>query len=279
MDKRMILIAAILGLALGSFINAFVWRINKQYELYRQVTKKRYSILTGRSMCPSCEHQLGMLDLIPVASWLFLRGKCRYCRKPISFMYPLVELSTTGLFILSYIYWPNAFNAQGITDFVLWLTMLAMLVSLVVYDIKWLTLPNKIIYPLLGLVLIQLLIQVLFFSNSYHWLYGNILGLLIGGGVFYVLFQFTKGKWIGGGDVKLGSILGLYLGSGWLAILMIFFASLAGILYSLPLLAKGKVKRNTLIPYGPFLILAAIILRLFGGTIISWLNTKGIVLN
>ncbi len=81
---------------------------------------------------------------------------------------------------------------------------------------------------------------------------------------------------IGGGDVKLGAILGLYLGSGMLAILMIFFASVLGSLYSLPLLANGKVSRKTLIPYGPFLILATIILRLFGSNITLWLRSKGV---
>ncbi|MGH7233873.1 MAG: hypothetical protein ACREF7_00290, partial [Candidatus Saccharimonadales bacterium] len=119
---------------------------------------------------------------------------------------------------------------------------------------------------------------LLFYNGGLHYLLGDLLGLVIGGGAFYVLFQVSSGKWIGGGDVRLGALLGLYLGSAMDAILMIFFASLIGTLYSVPLLASGKMDRKTLIPYGPFLIVAVIILRLFGGSINSWLSSKGIAI-
>lgn len=268
-----------LGLSFGSFINALVWRLHKQSDTRTQKLNPKYSILYGRSMCPNCRHVLGILDLIPVISWLFLIGKCRYCHKPISIMYPLVELLTAGLFIISYLYWPLIFNSQGITYFIIWLILLVGLIALALYDIKYMTLPNRIIYPMFGLVILQIVIKSIFFNKSgYSWLSGDLLGFLIGGGVFYVLFQISKGKWIGGGDVKLGLLLGLYLASGWLAILMIFIASLAGSLVSLPFLFSGKVKRNTHIPYGPFLIIAAIILRLFGTSIISWLKAKGVII-
>jgi len=132
-------------------------------------------------------------------------------------------------------------------------------------------------YPLLGLVLIQIIAIFGFYSGDLHYFLNLLVGLLIGGGIFYLLFQVSGGKLIGGGDVKLGAILGLYLGSGLLAILMIFFASVLGTIYSLPLLANGKVGRKTLIPYGPFLILATIVLRLFGSNITLWLRSKGVV--
>jgi prepilin signal peptidase PulO-like enzyme (type II secretory pathway) len=100
--------------------------------------------------------------------------------------------------------------------------------------------------------------------------------MVIGGGIFYILFQVSQGKWIGGGDVKLGALLGLYLGSGVRAILLIFFASVIGSVYSLTLMALGKLDRKAVVPFGPFLIIAVIILTLFGTTIISWLNSRGI---
>jgi prepilin signal peptidase PulO-like enzyme (type II secretory pathway) len=144
------------------------------------------------------------------------------------------------------------------------------------YDIKWLTLPNRMLYPVLCLIVLQVVITLIFYGGGLHYLVGDLLGLLIGGGIFFVLFQLSRGKWIGGGDVKLGALLGLYLGSATDAILMIFFASVIGSMYSVPMIGSGKTTRKTLIPYGPFLITAAIILRLFGSSINTWLNTKGL---
>ncbi len=269
----MFVIIVVLGLSLGSFINALVWRLHKQSTSVRN--KHKYSITRGRSLCPKCNHRLNALDLIPIVSWLLLRGKCRYCKKPISITYPLIEFITTLLFILSYIYWPLKFNSEGIVLFVLWLAILVLVISLALYDVRWLKLPNRLVYPLLVAVLLQVLITVIFFNGRSNYLLNSLIGLLIGGGVFYLLFQISGGKWIGGGDVKLGGILGLYLGSPSMAILMIFFASVLGILASIPLLTVGKINRKTLIPYGPFLIVATIILRLFGSSIISWLSSKG----
>src|SRR5690348_8244818 len=113
-----VLLLGALGLGLGSFVNALVWRLHEQ-ELAeeepkhkrakgkaRQLSAKELSIVSGRSMCPDCHHELAPQDLIPVLSWLWLRGKCRYCSKPISWQYPLVELVTAALFIVSYLSWP-----------------------------------------------------------------------------------------------------------------------------------------------------------------------------
>src|SRR4051812_13278636 len=102
----MLMIIAVLivfGLCLGSFVNALVWRVHEQ-EAAKKPNKK-LSVLNGRSMCPHCEHELAAKDLIPVLSWLSLGGKCRYCHKPISKQYPLVELLTALLVVGSYIWW------------------------------------------------------------------------------------------------------------------------------------------------------------------------------
>ena len=96
--------------------------------------------------------------------------------------------------------------------------------------------------------------------------------MLIGGGIFYVLFQISKGKWIGGGDVRLGLILGLSIGTPGSSILVIFLASVMGSLISIPLMFTHKLKKNSVIPFGPFLIVSAIIVQLVGHFILSWYN-------
>jgi prepilin signal peptidase PulO-like enzyme (type II secretory pathway) len=96
------------------------------------------------------------------------------------------------------------------------------------------------------------------------------LAILISSGVFYVLFQISSGKWIGGGDVKLGVLIGLLVGTPLAAFMVLFLSSLLGTLFSLPLLASGKMNKKYKIPYGPFLILATIIVKLFSVSIIAW---------
>jgi prepilin signal peptidase PulO-like enzyme (type II secretory pathway) len=257
-----IVILGVIGLCLGSFANALVWRLHEQ--------DKQLSIATGRSMCPHCKHTLAAKDLVPVLSWLSLGGKCRYCRKPISAQYPLVELAVAGLFVASYVWWPVAFDHAQTAIFVLWLALLTGLIALLVYDLRWFLLPNRLIYPVGGIAAAQTVITIATAPNPLTVLLNTILAVLVGGGLFYLLFQVSKGKWIGGGDVKLGSLLGLVAGTPARSALFIFLASLVGSLVSLPLLATHRLKRTSMIPFGPFLIVAAILVQLFGAGIIHW---------
>src|SRR5690242_7308270 len=109
----------VLGLCLGSFVNALVWRLHEQEELKIAKPKgwrkrlRELSIMRGRSMCPHCRYQLAVVDLVPVVSWLSLRGKCRYCSKPIGWQYPVVEAGVAVLFALSYVWWPLALHGYG----------------------------------------------------------------------------------------------------------------------------------------------------------------------
>jgi leader peptidase (prepilin peptidase)/N-methyltransferase len=273
----MIISIIILGLVFGSFINACVWRVHKQSnKRVNYQVKAKYSLLTGRSMCPDCEHVLSARDLLPIVSWLLLRGKCRYCKSKISAQYPIVESTTVLLFITSYFYWPYTFSGFGLISFIFWLAILVNLIALTIYDIKWMILPNKMIYPVFILALSLIAIKYIFFSTDSGYFLGCIYGFLIGGGIFYVLFQVSSGQWIGGGDVKLGAALGLILGSGLYAGLMIFLSSLLGTLIAIPLMATGRLNKKALIPYGPLLIAAAIIIELFGGSLVGWLKTKGV---
>jgi leader peptidase (prepilin peptidase)/N-methyltransferase len=271
------LLLVVLGLCLGSFVNALTWRLHEQEELVtKKATKKkkerlvRLSIATGRSMCPTCDHTLAAKDLVPILSWLTLKGKCRYCSKPISIQYPLVELLTAGLFVVSYAFWPVALHDSGLFTFVFWLVFLTGFMALTVYDIRWFLLPTRIIRPLVAFAIVQVLIVSLLYHGGICELAGALLGALVIGGLFYVLFMASRGAWIGGGDVRLGLLLGLLVGGPMQSLLLIFIASTLGTIFAFPLLIVHRLKRTSHMPFGPFLLAGAIITTLFGSAIVHW---------
>jgi prepilin signal peptidase PulO-like enzyme (type II secretory pathway) len=264
----------ILGLVLGSFVNAAVWRIHEQSRVSKSKNRnKKYlsqlSIVHGRSMCSACHHRLAAKDLIPVFSWLILRGKCRYCGKPIPDN-PIAEIGTMLFFVFSYIWWPFQFHGIQVVIFVLWLMFGVGFMILTVYDIRWMLLPNKVVYPLLGLAIIQALLLVASASQPLHVFLDTLLAMLIGGGIFYLLFQISAGQWIGGGDVKLGWLLGILMASPTRSLLYIFVAALGGTIAAIPMLLSKKLNRKSTVPFGPFLMLGAVVVQLFGASILSW---------
>lgn len=259
----MLILIALLGLIFGSFINALVWRIH---------TKRKW--VNERSMCPHCKHILAAKDLVPVFSWLTLRGKCRYCKKPIEDT-PIVEIATALLFAGSYLAWPFGFEIGGAVLFASWLVCLVVLIALAVYDIRWMLLPNKMVATITVLASINVLILAVGHLHAPATvILEAVLAATIIAGLFWVLFQVSKGKWIGGGDVKLAVALGLLAGTPIKAFLLIFIASVLGTIVSLPLLASKRLKVQAKIPFGPFLIAATIIVYLFGSAMIEWYKTK-----
>ncbi len=263
----------IIGLALGSFVNALVWRLHEQKK-----GKTGLSILNGRSICPNCKHKLAWYDLVPVISWLTLSGKCRYCQKSISKQYPIVEIISGVVFAGSYFFWPETVNANG--QWILlatWLICSVGLLALAVYDLKWMLLPNKIIYPTLLAAFSGRLIYLLFFeSNPGHAVFLWILSILISSGVFYALYVISNGKWIGFGDVRLGLITGTLLADPQKAVAMIFIASLIGTIIIIPGLIKRDKNLTSRLPFGPFLIIATAIMVIFGDSLLNWY--KGLIL-
>ncbi len=253
-----VLLLVLLGLALGSFVNALVWRLHE---------KKNW--VSERSECTHCHHQLAAKDLVPVLSWLWLRGKCRYCGKPIQDS-PIVELTVPVLFVVSYIFWPQVLTGRGLFDFVFWLAMLVGFTALASYDIKWFLLPDVVVFPLICLALLQVSGDWLLFNHSWHELAGPAIGAAIISGTFFALHYFSKGKWIGFGDVKLGIVLGLLAGGALPALLVLLAASLIGTLVALPLVLQGKANRKSHLPFGPLLIIGIIIVQLFGTGLIDW---------
>lgn len=253
-----VLLLVVFGLIFGSFINAFVWRLHEGKDWVKE-----------RSECPLCHHQLAAKDLIPVLSWLSLRGKCRYCGKPIPDS-PLVELALPILFVVSYYTWPEPLTGVGLFSFIFWLFFLVWFVALAVYDLRWFLLPDVIVYPLIGLALVQVLGEWVFFGGSWESVASSALGATIISGLFFALFQMSNGKWIGFGDVKLGIVLGLLAGAPVPALLLLFVASALGMVISLPLVVAGKANRKSHLPFGPLLIAGLIVVVLFGQNMIDW---------
>jgi prepilin signal peptidase PulO-like enzyme (type II secretory pathway) len=276
-----ILILVVIGVCLGSFVNALVWRIHDQAEINdklergKKLTKadkarlEKLSITKGHSMCLHCGHELAVRDLVPVISWLWLRGKCRYCKAPIPDT-PLAELAVPVLFILSYLWWPYALDSGfAVAAFVVWLACLVCFVALTMYDARWFILPNRIVFPLIVLAMAQTLLLALAAPHFLPVIRDALEGMLIIAGLFYGLFVVSNEQWIGGGDVKLAIALGLLAGGAFEALELILFASITGLLVSLPVLVVTKSK-NTKIPFGPYLLVGAFIVVLFGARITNW---------
>ncbi len=258
----MIMLAlALLGLAFGSFVTALTWRLHEKKDF-----------VTGRSQCESCGHQLSALDLAPFFSWLFLRGRCRYCHKPISLLNPVLELSMATLFVVSYIFWPFEFTSwQAMALFGLWLLYTVMLVALIVYDYKWMLLPDRLVFPLISLAFIDAAIRLSLQPDFTLMAYMQhvLLGAISLSGFYWLLHKISRGKWVGYGDVKLGLFMGVVL--GWQqALLVLFMANIIGLLAVMPGLATGKLTAKSRIPFGPFLIAAFFIAGLFGTQLIDW---------
>lgn len=287
-------VLALMGLCFGSFVNALVWRLHMQQRLGKKSNRSgnnsswlptlakiiprydgrnRYSILLGRSMCPSCHHQLAPTDLIPVVSWVLLHGKCRYCSKPISWQYPVVELLVALIFVLSYVWWPLGFSTAGSFSFGLWLIFLTAFVALGIYDLRWFILPDRIVYPLIGLALLEMVIRATVFGGGWRLVIAAFWGVFFLAGLFYSFYVISKGTWIGFGDVKLAVVLGLLVGGPLMALLLIFLASVFGSILAIPLLIKGQARATTQIPFGPFLLVATILVVIFGNHISGWYNS------
>lgn len=271
-----IVILVLLGLVFGSFVNALVWRLRQQDVQSSSATKKQrskhsedYSIMHGRSMCPDCHHTLVAKDLVPVFSWVFLGGKCRYCHKPISWQYPLVELVTAALFAGAYLLWPLELNGYGIVRLAVWLVYVVFFMALAVYDLRWQELPDRLVWPLVGIALSEAIFVAFYQHSLQAFLAAALAGALLFG-LFWGIYQISKGNWIGGGDVKLVLVLGLIVGSPLQAFLVIFLASLIGTVASIPTLLGRKSMHGVQVPFGPALLIATIIVYFSGAAIISW---------
>lgn len=287
MEQIIIVISlVVLGLAMGSFAGATVWRLrgrqlvedkaagekvdSHEYKTLLPLTKTKLS--RDRSRCLHCGHQLAWYDLLPLVSWLSVKGKCRYCGVRIGWFEPLIEIGTALLFIVSYLFWPEMLGTPlAVVHLGLWLIVCVMLVILFAYDLKWFLLPDVVVFPLLAVAVLIALLHILtspsaLTASSLLNLFG---AALILSGFYYVLWLVSKGQWIGFGDVKLGLALALLLGDWQLAFIALFAANLIGCLYIIPGMIAGKISRTTRVPFGPLLIMGGVIALLFGPHILD----------
>lgn len=258
----------LLGLAFGSFTNALAWRVYEQNRKTNKKSKGDLSVTRGRSMCVHCNHTLSSLDLIPVFSWFWLKGRCRYCKKPISWHYPLVELLFMFALLFLYLLWPVVVSGWQWVLFALWLPMLVCGFALAIIDIQHQLLPNRLMYPLGVLSLSYALLSALI-QNDIHVLVSSAIGSLALFAFFYSIYQISKGRWIGGGDVRLVAVIGLLLGwqKGLLSILVASYLAVAVIFV---LIILRKYHKKMLIAFGPFLFLATYLVFLYGDIAIDY---------
>ncbi len=288
MSYLIIIGLAIYGLILGSFINALVWRLEKKLDAdgnplkLSSKDKNKLSVIKGHSMCPNCKHKLVAKDLVPVLSWLSLRGKCRYCNKPISKQYPTIETATAVLFVLSYIFWP--YDLLAVADWILfigYLLTMVCLIAMAIYDYKTKILPSVLTYSGILIYLLTLILHEIFGGQNIliNAITSAILFFLIFFTIFYVSYYATKRglsaqEWLGFGDVQLAVLLGLLIGQPILIFLSMFTASVAGIIYAVLVNGQKRIKLNSQIPFGPFLIFGAIVTFWWGDSLLNWYSSS-----
>lgn len=255
----------ILGTVIGSFLNVVIWRLPRDQKL------------TGRSKCPNCHHQLIWLDLIPVLSFLFFGAKCRYCSKNISWRYPLIEILVGILFILAVVL-VGSIDILNIGNswikIVEYWFIFSTLIVVFITDLEHYLILDKIIYPATIVVLVLNFLGYVVFkidpTSNYFLVLGNsIVGMIAGFLPFYLLWKFSKGRWMGLGDAKFGLFLGAILGFPQI-LLSYFIAFLLGTVVAIPLLATGKKELSSKLPFGTFLAVSALITLWFGPALMAW---------
>ncbi|MFJ7933528.1 prepilin peptidase [Sporosarcina sp. NPDC096371] len=233
------------GIVFGSFFNVVGLRV-----------PKKESIVSPPSRCTTCDRKLGVLDLVPVFSYLFLKGKCRGCGLKISPIYPFMEFVTGVLFALS-------FYMLGFSgELVIALLFMSLLVIITVSDIAYMLIPNKVLLPFA----VALLGARLFIPLEPWW--DSLLGALIGFSVLYIIAVVSKGG-MGGGDIKLFFVIGLMLGTV-LTLLTLFVAALIGTIAGMIILKRAGKGRKTPIPFGPSIAVAAVIVYFWGANFVAW---------
>lgn len=241
----MVLYAYLIGLLLGSFINVCIHRI-----------PRGESIAFPPSRCPHCKARLRPTDLIPVVSFLLLKGRCRYCGGGINPRYPAVELLTALLFAIVYL-------KTGLSILLLkYLFFTVVLVIVTFIDLEYYIIPNKLVaFAFVAGILINIITRDLSLARM-------SVGIVSASSFFIILYAVSGGG-MGGGDIKFAAVIGLFL--GWpLALLASFLACfLAGIAGILLIVTKIKTRKD-IIPFGPFLAAGTFITMLWGNQLIAW---------
>lgn len=254
------------GITVGSFLNVCIYRI-----------PKKETIVSERSHCMSCGHTLGWYDLFPLFSWLFLKGKCRYCKARISAQYPLVEglngIMAVATFLLAGFFPHNILNVSDFSvllyDFavlVLSCALCSVLIVISVIDWRTFEIPIGTNIFILVLGLIRLALDILIFRFDGDWL-EYVIGFFVVSIPLAAIYYVSKGRAIGGGDVKLMAVAGLFL--GWkLALVALILGCLYGsVIHIIRMKVSGEGKQLAM---GPYLSAGIITALWFGKYIVEW---------
>ncbi|WP_226085439.1 prepilin peptidase [Mesobacillus sp. S13] len=240
-----IIIFFIFGLILGSFYNVVGLRV-----------PEGKSIVAPRSSCPNCGHQLTALELIPVLSYMFQRGKCRRCKVGISLVYPLFELLTGVLFAGAA--WMIGWNGELIIA----LTLISLFIIITVSDLEYMIIPDKVLLVFSGIFIIERIIIPL----APWW--DSFAGAGAGFSLLLMIAFASRGG-MGGGDIKLFALIGFVVGLKTM-LLSFFFATFFGAFFGIIAMLLGFVKKKQPIPFGPFIALGTLTAYFFGAQIIQW---------
>ena len=235
----------VFGLMVGSFLNVVIVRL-----------ATGESPLGSRSRCPRCRQTIAWYDNIPLVSFVLLGRRCRRCRAPIAWQYPLVELATGAVFAL--LFW-----RFGLTlDAFILAVFSCFLIIIFVYDWRHSLILDVVTVPAMAVAVVGTLLRGFTWSDL-------LLGAVIGGGFFAAQFLVSRGRWIGGGDIRLGSLMGLMLGLQQLLVAGLL-AYVVGAAAALPLLVSGRKQLASPMPFGTFLTAATFITFLCGPPLLSW---------
>lgn len=255
------------GLVIGSFLNCLIYR-----------TRVGQSFFKGRSYCPKCKHGLSWFDLIPVLSYLQLAGKCRYCRKPISRQYPLVELAVGILFAAAAaimepsIVFFASFSLFNLFSLFYYWFIISVLTVIFVYDFLYYIIPDEAVF-------LAILATAAFHSSRFFYeffltsnanfelIINPFLASVFAFSFFLTVFLVSSGKWMGFGDVKYAALMGLILGFPDIAV-GLFLSFFLGAIIGLSMIALKRKEISSEIPFGPFLVSGTIAALFFGKDII-----------
>ncbi len=250
-----------IGLFFGSFANVVVLRLHSEQD----------GILGGRSQCPKCKHLLGFWDLVPLFSWIFLRGKCRYCSDCISWHYPLGEITMGALWV--FLFFVSGISLESLLSGAdvakaSYFLLLGFFSHILFFSDLFSTEVHRVIsIPAIGIALLFLIFP---FTPSWK---DAFLGALIptvffGSQILLSRFIFTsRGDWVGEGDIDFGIIMGLVL--GWKGVIIALFLAyfLGSCIGVFVMIQKG---RGAQVPFGPFLLISMFLALFWGNTIINW---------
>jgi len=245
--------AFVLGVSIGSFLNVLIDRLSQQKSIF------------GRSSCPHCQKTLSSSELIPIFSFIFLKGKCLGCKKPISLQYPLVEGLTGLLFVGVFWHLKNFFTPffdfltlfyQGFFLFGA-LMIISALVVIFFSDLKYMLISQEVaLVGILGALFYQLTGDFFLSLNGFSFPRAVFWGIL-SGLFFFLLVKFTKGKGMGIGDIKVGTLMGFFLGDQR-TILALFLSFFLGAIVGIGLILFKKKNLKSPVPFAPFLVFSTL---------------------